>query len=471
MAYVPGFEHDVFISYAHVDNEPFGESQKRWVSDFHRDLQTRVAQLLGNAAGIWRDPRLEGNEVLWDSLRERLERSAVLVSILTPRYVDSKSCREEIEFFPQAAERTGGVRIGTRKRVFKVLKTPVPLEGHPEITRDLLGYEFYRIDPATGRARELHLDPSPEAPKIYWAKIDDLALDIETLLRDMRLQSTVVVYFQAATPEVSVYVAETTYDLKAEREQLLRELKDRRYRIFPERPLAAYAEDLKQAVRDDLEKCRLSLHLIGANYGLIPEGETRSIVVLQHELASERARNGFSQLIWMRPSLQPAEDRQKEFIAQLERHTSARNGFELFKTSLEDLKTFLQDKLRARPKTQPSEVPEQTPAQVYLICDQQDADAVRPLKKHLFEKGFEVTLPLWKGDLAQVREDHEENLRLCDAALVYFGSADELWFRAKLRDLLKSAGLGRTKGPLMAGIYLAAPGTPEKEDSKAGNTR
>jgi len=465
MAYVPGFEHDVVISYAHVDNEPFGESQKRWVSDFHRDLQTRVTQLLGNAATIWRDPRLEGNQVLWEALRRCLEQSAVLVSVLSPRYIDSKSCIYEIEFFPRAAENTGGFQIGTRKRVFKVLKTPVPLDQHPAALRDLLGYEFYRVDPGTGRPREFHIDPNPDAPKLYWAKVDDLAQDIRALLAEMRRQRTGSREPQAAKPEVSIYVAETTHDLTVERDQLLRELKDRRYRVLPEKPLPSYAGDLNQAVRADLEKCRLSLHPIGANYGVVPEGATCSAVALQHELAAERAkRNGFSQVIWMRPGLQPAEDRQKEFISQLENYASARNGFELFKAGLEDLKTYIQDKLRTRAKPQASQTPDESPAHFYLVCGAQDSDAARRLKNHFFQRGFEVTLLAWKGDLAQLREAHEENLRLCDATLIYYGSADELWFGARLRDLQKATGMGRTKGPLIAGIYLGAPNTTEKVD-------
>ena len=46
MAFVPGFEHDVFVSYAHFDNEP-DTQEIRWVSRFQADLKVALRQRLG----------------------------------------------------------------------------------------------------------------------------------------------------------------------------------------------------------------------------------------------------------------------------------------------------------------------------------------------------------------------------------------------------------------------------------------
>ena len=40
MAYIPGFEHDIFISYAHVDNAPLDEEEDGWVMKLHTSLMT-----------------------------------------------------------------------------------------------------------------------------------------------------------------------------------------------------------------------------------------------------------------------------------------------------------------------------------------------------------------------------------------------------------------------------------------------
>ncbi|HEX6495551.1 MAG TPA: hypothetical protein VF018_08715, partial [Acidobacteriaceae bacterium] len=57
------FEYDVFISYAHLDNQELLEGQKGWVANFHRALEIRVGQYLGAQPSIWRDPKLQGNDV------------------------------------------------------------------------------------------------------------------------------------------------------------------------------------------------------------------------------------------------------------------------------------------------------------------------------------------------------------------------------------------------------------------------
>lgn len=49
----------------------------------------------------------------------------------------------------------------------------------------LLGYDFYH-ELELGKAREFHLDPSPDARRAYWARLDDLAQDIQMLLVELR---------------------------------------------------------------------------------------------------------------------------------------------------------------------------------------------------------------------------------------------------------------------------------------------
>ena len=47
--------------------------------------------------------------------------------------------------------------------------------------------------------------------------------------------------------------------------------------------------------------------------------------------------------------------------------------------------------------------------------------------------------------------------------VLYYGAGDELWLRRKLRELQKSAALGRERPLLARGIYVGGPATPQKE--------
>ena len=100
------------------------------------------------------------------------------------------------------------------------------------------------------------------------------------------------------------------------------------YIVLPDQPLPLVGPECEAFVREQLSRCRLSVHMVGENYGVVPEDSTDSIVVMQHELAIERAKAGdFCRLIWMPPDLTTDDQRQRQFIERLEndsRHPSAR---------------------------------------------------------------------------------------------------------------------------------------------------
>lgn len=90
-------------------------------------------------------------------------RSAALVAVLSPRYVKSDWCTKEVEGFRQAAEKTLGETVGNRSRIFKVVKTPVPLESHPPVVQGLLGGERVVTVSGGGRVFVWNADGSGEA--------------------------------------------------------------------------------------------------------------------------------------------------------------------------------------------------------------------------------------------------------------------------------------------------------------------
>jgi len=260
----------------------------------------------------------------------------------------------------------------------------------------------------------------------------------------------------------SIYLAETSFDLKDERDSLRRELQQRGYSVLPDRSLPSDANGFQKVVREYLQRSRLSVHLIGENYGDTPKGETKSLIYLQNELARERGADpDFSRLIWIPSAVQGQDDKQRQFIESLKRDPGPDQRVELLQTSLEELKSFIEETLTNRRPPPPAASP-CGPLHIYLICDQQDVASVYPIREYLYNRGYEAILPAMSGSEAEVREDHKENLLLCDACLIYYGAANEFWLRSKLRDLLKSAGYGRTKPMLARTVYIAAPETLHK---------
>src|SRR5262249_54748126 len=138
----------------------------------------------------------------------------------------------------------------------------------------------------------------------------------------------------------TVYLAETSFDLKEKRDALKRELVERGYAVLPDRPLPLYGPDCTALVREQLARCRMSVHLVGRSYGVVPEGSTASLIELQHELAVERCTGeGFSRLVWLPSGVghlasgEAEDERQQRFIAHLQTDARLAEGADLLEST------------------------------------------------------------------------------------------------------------------------------------------
>ena len=494
------FTHDIFISYGHLDDEDPAGDFNGWIDLLVERLPRLISNDLGYKPKIWRDERsLRGNDLLRAAIDEGVSRSLVLVPIVSPRYVQSDWCRIELETFCNVSPPVGAPAY--RSRIFKVIKTPLLLNlanKEPEPLRELVGYSFYEME--GDMPTEFSPDVVPSKDQRYWAALRRLAWDISNMLVALKrkpdapqvgaagaainVATTPAADTTPATmPAVNsrtvaanggaakfVYLAETTSDLTKERELVRDELRQRGHVVLPEQKLPL--EEMKQtqrAVRADLARCALSVHLVGARYGSTPEDDARSVVRIQEELAAERsaADLAFLRLLWMppgllTPALEISDERQKAFIAELQTRVTA--GAELLQTSVEDLKTRIVEKLNPPAKTPTRADHHSKLKQVYLICENRDRSLVRPLKEYLFKQNFEVITWLDEGAADKLMEYHHKNLRECDAALIYFGSGDEAWVRKNLEDLEKAYGYGREEDWAANAVYVGAPPNEQKED-------
>ena len=182
MSYSYNFVDDVFISYRHLDNELLDEQGKGWIDNFHERFQNILGEALGYEPTLWRDPRLPGNAYFADVLEEKIKKTAVLISILSPGYLQSDWCIGELQEFCRLAEKTGGLLVGDRMRVFKVVKTHIEREQHPPEFKKQLGYEFYEIDKATQRPVAFGQELGRNRDQRYWSRLDDLAWDVKQVL-------------------------------------------------------------------------------------------------------------------------------------------------------------------------------------------------------------------------------------------------------------------------------------------------
>ncbi len=440
---------DIFISYAHIDNTPLKKGNPGWVDKFHYSLGVRLNQLLGEKVNIWRDPKIGGTDVFGEEILQKVQQAKIFLSILSPRYLKSDWCPKELNEFVRAAPAKGGLRIQTKSRIVKTVKTYIPRQEHPPELQGTTGFEF-----STDTYKEFSEETEE---KLYWGRLEDVAQGIYKLLRLIK---------SGQTPEPTgkrIFLAETTSDVTEQRNIIKRELEARGHDIRPQDPLPLQANAFRQAIESNMENAALSIHIIGGHEGIIPEGESQSIIAIQQDLAfaSHKAHN-LPCLIWVPPEVVPKDKdedktrKHEEFIKTLSNLATGPGGIEFLRETSETVKTILLDRLTDKPAEAPKPQPFPDQLHIYIICDKQDLDTVQPITNYLYDDlHFNVTLPMTEGDEKLVREDHRESLVTCDAPLIFYGQGDQAWLRGKLRDFMKVRGYGRSEAYRAKAIYLA----------------
>lgn len=473
------FDKHLFISYAHIDNQPLTPDQQGWITRFHSSLEALLSMRMGSKAEIWRDDKLQGNDVFADEIVEQFTNTAVLVSVLTPRYLNSDWCGKEVAEFCKSTETSGGMVVDNKARVFKVLKAPVDSqEALPSIVQDVLGYEFFTYEDEA----PLELDPAygERYAQDYNRKVGKLAWDIAQMLK--QLQSIGEAQPGGApsnntdddaqpAAKATIYLAECSYDCKKTREILEGELKRHGYAVLPDQQLPRDEAEYVEAVERLLERCALSIHLVGDTHGGVPDGPTqKSVSQLQNELAAKRSKShALRRLICLPDGTKSDQAPQQAFIDALHHDSDAQYGADLITGNLETLKTTIHTALRKMEQREEKQATAQDAGAgsarlIYLICDEKDRKATVPFRKFCRDQGFEITIPMFEGNAAAIREAHQQLMTDCDGVILFYGAGDEGWKRTLDNELKKMPCYRGDKPLLASGTYLAEPKTADKDD-------
>ncbi len=138
------YKNDVFISFSHIDNQRISERFDGWITRFHKVLATFLSKHLGVEAKVWRDTGLVDGAVLENEIIAQLQQSAVMLSVISPRYLKSGMVAREMNEFCEHARRSGGLVVGSTQRLIPIVKTPVdgPL---PPFMKDVWFRVSFRI--------------------------------------------------------------------------------------------------------------------------------------------------------------------------------------------------------------------------------------------------------------------------------------------------------------------------------------
>ena len=431
MAYVPTYQHDVFVSYAHFDNEE--DSQEvRWVSRFQADLKNALRQRLGAHPEFFFDTRDFHAHQHVDYLIENVRESAVFLAIFSPSYTARDFTRRELETFCE--------RIPGADRIVTVELLPVEDDHqHHPMLRGRKRTRFWWKDTAE-QDIPLRLTPKFNA-EMYNERVQVLAHQIKKLLTQMRegpgqrktaAAAVAPMPAAASAPRVSasppqadgvppkaVLLAQTTDDLYDESERVRSYLEQFGVTVLPENDYPQGGADFAAAFEADLARTDLVVQLLGRFVSRKPPDLPLTYAQFQYDAAKQRARKI---LQWRRPDL--------DLATVTHRDKPLLQGPDVLAVGLEEFKAEV---LRLCTETKKAEPVTTGDLHVFINADRSDKELADALLK-VFEqtKGCTAARPLFEGSAKEIVEDLEANLEYCSALLLLYGNAPPAWVRAQL---------------------------------------
>lgn len=453
MPYAKNFAHDVFVSYAHVDNTPERADETGWVTAFSKQLSVRLLKRLGTQPSVWHDPRLDRTEIFDDAIEKAVRGSAVFVTLVSNSYLNSEYCAQEQKWFSDS----GNLRVGDHRRVVPVLLYNIPFGRWPEICQGLTGFQFHESE-GDELGRPIDADDDRFEDR-QWEMVDEIA----RLLDAVNAEAATAPQPEAENATEGAFRIFLAHSdtLARDRNYLRRELSDAGIdvmrRIPPPMDLSLHDDAVRTAIAD----ADLTVHLLDSDPGnLLDEDQPESSIAVAQTnlaLATETPQvvlfpESFEQTDIVEPSY-------ATFIEDLHQRPRDDGNLEVIKAGSRG--EILDALLRKKETIERARSAPQTiaggDATAFIDLHVSDLVHVSGLLGFLAEKRV-VPLTVPSVDLSP-REGlavFEENLQKAGIFIVVFGSVARSWVEHRLQEAFKLLLSLRKRTPIA--VYVAPPG-------------
>lgn len=257
-AFVPGFDYDIFISYAHSDGAG-------WAQTFEERLGAKLKECLGVPVSIWQDVNGLRVGMNWEAeIEAAIRETAVFVVVLSPSYRSSEWCTQELDIFrqlfdtPEDFEKSG--------RFFKIIKKPYPDNGHLSFWPRIQHMDFSK--PVKGPARFDELKPG--------------SVTFDNAIGVLVNQSLAPILRQLRCSRERIFVASPAKDCRVIWKDLRQDLSSMEYDVRPEGFLGeGYTDDY---IRDQIGQALWSIHLLGTAYDPFAQRQIQLAADLERRL-------------------------------------------------------------------------------------------------------------------------------------------------------------------------------------------
>ncbi|MCG8699817.1 MAG: hypothetical protein MI922_17315 [Bacteroidales bacterium] len=400
---------------------------ERWIKDFVVNIQVSLTRILKSQPVYC----VKGEDFEEHNYKAELQRSSLCIVIMHQEFDDDESYKEELSEISKL--------INHEFKVIQICQTPILKSQNSSILTDVISYDFYDYN-AINKKVNTYKFIGEDSGKA-WGKLLDVAYSI----KDVYSAS-----MKVSERDKTVYLGETTVDQKHNRDELIRELQHFGYHVLPKGALSREKDLLEEQVFQLLSQSSIIIQMMGAQYGTVVEGTSKSFIDYQNELIKKHLSNNTNglmhRIIWIPTGMHQVDQRQKIYLQRLRREDLSAET-EIVEAPIEVFKTFLHDRLSVK-KQEPEKKEQQS---VYFIFEEKSRYKVQSYLSVVQKEGFELLFldPYVHGNIFT---KHLEFLRKADFVVIFEGEKNLFWLRSKIRDLIKAPGIGRKNAFEQIGI-------------------
>jgi class 3 adenylate cyclase len=474
---LPGFDHDIYISYRTNDNKYDG-----WVTEFAAKLDRELGAMLKDKLSIYFEKDPEKSEDL------KKVRSLIFIPIVSMTYCDTSSpvWKGEFKGF-QEASKTDTIGNFVKLPSGNMASRVMPVKIHDidsddvkllesELSGGLRSVDFiYREDGVNRPLRPVDDDKIPHAHgPLYRNQINKLANAIKDMINGIKLKdkapSEDVSTYQPSARQIvpnviatsisnaikvqvidrqkpSIYLAWTSSDLKESREEMAIILNKAGFNVLPSIDCPADDETFKQKSDEEMQKCICSLHMLSGEFGRRFESdEETSFPQYQFMQAKKRIDTPgveFNVFVWHDPAnamnVKPA---QQSFIKYI-RNNITRNM--MFSNSQGPMQ--LVDDIRVAMMKNDAKVYDSKDTEIFFIFNQQDEQDAKLIVDALSLEYPVETMNILPDGEDSYREMSSQQIPKSKLAVVYFKYAAD-WALPFIKQIWKQVGGASSPTPM-----------------------
>lgn len=349
MAYIPGYNFDIFISYAHLDNEKMPGQEDGWIELFYKSLNLKLAQRIGkmDAVKIWWDSKkLDGSKLFDNSIEEGIRSSAIMISLISPGYLQSEYCRKEMElFYNKSRAEPAGLHVGDHSRMIKVLLNNIPYQEIPELFGKATGFPFFKAED-----KDDFGDPLETSNPLFTQQLKDLRdAVVDIFAKFPKSEGSAAPAKSENTEEggdtdkFTLFFGEVADTLRSVRKRSIAELETLGYKVLTGVPPPEEAAAHDQKVKELLGKADLAVHLLDQFPGREMDSDDIWYPQKQAQLSLELAPE---KLLWVPAELDLEEVEEapyKTFLSSLEKGVNKKGNISFIKGNKSEITKQIED--------------------------------------------------------------------------------------------------------------------------------